>query len=126
MSYASAYVTSICVYAIDNSPIDRYISHNNNNNNNNNNRVTNSIHYTHNGLICFCQHNYIPTFEQCLWDRVCSPLGLAIFVAVEGTFPVGKLINCNFHFPTGCTFYKRSRSLYFKFYSLRLLTKRPI
>ena len=24
-----------------------------------------------------------------------------------------------------CTFYKRSRSLYFKFYSLRLLTQRP-
>ena len=25
----------------------------------------------HNGLICFFQHNYIPTFEQWLWDRVC-------------------------------------------------------
>ena len=33
------------------------------------------------------------------------PPGLVIFVAVEGT----------------CTFYKKSRSLYFKFYSLRLL-----
>ena len=36
-----------------------------------------------------------------------SPPGLVIFVAVEGT----------------CTFYKRLRSLYFKFYSLRLLTQ---
>ena len=25
----------------------------------------------HNGLIFFFQHNYIPTFEQWLWDRVC-------------------------------------------------------
>ena len=41
---------------------------------------------------------------------VYSPLGLVIFVAVEGT----------------CMFYKRSRSLYFKFYSLRLLTNRPM
>ena len=24
-----------------------------------------------NGLICFFRHNYIPTFEQWLWDRVC-------------------------------------------------------
>ena len=42
--------------------------------------------------------------------HVYSPPGLVIFVAVEGT----------------CTFYKRSRSLYFKFYSLRLLTPRPM
>ena len=27
--------------------------------------------FAHNGLICFFQHNYIPTFEQWLWDRVC-------------------------------------------------------
>ena len=29
-------------------------------------------------LICFFQHNYLPTFEQCLWDMV-------ICVTVEGT-----------------------------------------
>ena len=39
-----------------------------------------------------------------------SPLGLVIFVAVERT----------------CMFYKRSRSLYFKFYSLQLLTPIPM
>ena len=27
--------------------------------------------FADNGLICFFQHNYIPTFEQWLWDRVC-------------------------------------------------------
>ena len=37
MWYASAYVTSICVDAIGNGPIDGHRPHNN--------RVTNSIHY---------------------------------------------------------------------------------
>ena len=27
--------------------------------------------FAHNGLICFFQHNYLPTFEQWSWDRVC-------------------------------------------------------
>ena len=28
-------------------------------------------HFAHNGNFCFFQHNYIPTFEQWLWDRMC-------------------------------------------------------
>ena len=66
----------------------------------------------HNGLICFFQHNYISTFEQWLWDRVC----------VLSTW-FGDIWGSRRDF---CTFYKRSRSLYFKFYSLRLLTPRPM
>ena len=66
----------------------------------------------HNGLICFFQHNYIPTFEQWLWDRVC----------VISTW-FGDICCSRRDF---CTFYKRSWSLYFKFYSLQLFTPRPM
>ena len=68
--------------------------------------------FAHNGLICFFQHNYIPTFEQWLWDRVC----------VLSTW-FGDICGSRKDF---CMFYKKSRTLYFKFYSLRLLTNRPM
>ena len=53
--------------------------------------------FAHNGLICFFQHNYIPTFEQWLWDRVC----------VLSTW-FGDICGSRKDF---CMFYKRSRSL---------------
>ena len=53
--------------------------------------------FAHNGLICFFQHNYIPTFEQWLWDRVC----------VLSTW-FGDICGRRKDF---CMFYKRSRSL---------------
>ena len=51
----------------------------------------------HNGLIWFFQHNYISTFEQWLWDRVC----------VLSTW-FGDICGSRKDF---CMFYKRSRSL---------------
>ena len=53
--------------------------------------------FAHNGLICFFQHNYIPTFEQWLWDRVC----------ILSTW-FGDICGSRKDF---CMFYKRSRSL---------------
>ena len=53
--------------------------------------------FVHNGLICFFQHNYIPTFEQWLWDRVC----------VLSTL-FGDICGSRKDF---CMFYKRSRPL---------------
>ena len=53
--------------------------------------------FAHNGLIWFFQHNYIPTFEQWLWDRVC----------VLSTW-FGDICGSRKDF---CMFYKRSRSL---------------
>ena len=59
----------------------------------------------HNGLICFFQHNYIPTFEQWLWDRVC----------VLSTW-FGDICCSRKDF---CMFYKRSRSNYIRCGCLR-------
>ena len=53
--------------------------------------------FAHNSLICFFQHNYISTFEQWLWDRVC----------VLSTW-FGDICGSRKDF---CMFYKRSRSL---------------
>ena len=65
----------------------------------------------HNGLICFFQHNYISTFEQWLWDRVCV---LSTWFGDIWGSRMDLYIK------------KRSRSFYFKLYSLRLLTPRPM
>ena len=54
--------------------------------------------FAHNGLICFFQHNYIPTFEQRLWDRVC---------VLSAWF--GDICGSRRDF---CMFYKRSQILF--------------